>query len=56
VQSQWRMGMAGPTGLDYGGVESALRMAGTPRREWPQLFGDLQVMEGTWMDEVRRRR
>lgn len=32
-------------GLDYGRVESALRLAGIRRALWPSLFADLQVME-----------
>lgn len=33
------------TGLNYAGVESALRMGGVRRSEWPALLEDLQVME-----------
>lgn len=32
-------------GLNYQGVESALRMGGVKRSEWAQLFEDLGVME-----------
>lgn len=46
VQTQWRVGMAGPTGLDYQGVEAAIRMSrlAGPRRV-PVLLADLQIME-----------
>lgn len=43
--SQWRhAGMAGlPTGLDYDGVESAMRLMGEDSN--PGLFADIQAME-----------
>lgn len=43
VLTQWRVGMAGPTGLDYAALPAVMDMLGcTNRRE---LFADLQVME-----------
>ena len=43
VQTQWRHGFNGPTGLDYQGVEAAMRMARVARTV--ELFEGLQVME-----------
>lgn len=37
-------------GLSYPGVESGLRMAGVPRREWAQLLEDFGVMERAILD------
>lgn len=49
VQTQWGYapgGMAAQrVGLNYAGVESGMRMSGKPRRAWPDLLADLQVME-----------
>jgi hypothetical protein len=45
VQTQWRSSFAGLTGLDYTGVEAAMRMAGIERT--PEIFDGLQVMEFT---------
>jgi hypothetical protein len=47
--TQWRCASAGMSlitlGFDYTGIESALRMSGTKKKHWPQLFKDLGVME-----------
>lgn len=43
VQTQWRYGFSGPTGLDYCGVEAAMRMAKVGNQEL--IFSDLQIME-----------
>jgi Phage related hypothetical protein (DUF1799) len=49
LRTQWRLhvGMGGAIyqGLDYMAVEAALRLQRVPRRDWPALFDDLQVME-----------
>lgn len=45
MSTQWRTGMAGPTGLDYGAMPAVLRMQATPRAEWPDTFECLRVME-----------
>jgi hypothetical protein len=45
LQTQWRVGMGGPTGLDYSAIPVTLRLRGVPRAAWPQLFGDLRIME-----------
>lgn len=49
VQTQWRVGHAGATGLDYTGVEAALRVLAPRKRR--QLFRDLQVMERATLNE-----
>ena len=43
AQTQWRVGMAGATGLDYAGVEAMGRLRGTPLS--PDDFAALQVCE-----------
>lgn len=45
VQTQWRMGFDGATGLDYAGVEVVMRRHGVPRGERDERFAELQVME-----------
>ncbi len=50
VQTQWRVGMSGPTGLDYQGVSAYLDLQcidPEPRRE---LFELLQACERTTLD------
>lgn len=55
VQTQWRVGMAGATGLDYAGVEAYLRMrqVAAPARR-VRLLHELQVMERATLDEWHR--
>ena len=43
LQTQWRYGPAGPTGLDYAGVRVALEWLGV--KVSPALFEDVQLME-----------
>lgn len=49
LMTQWRMGPAGPLGLDYGAAQwlFSLYSVSKPR----QLLEDLQRMEATWLDE-----
>ena len=44
--TQWSVGMSGPIGLRYEVIPVVLRMQGTPRNEWPQVFDCLRVLEG----------
>lgn len=44
--TQWRMGMAGATGLDYQALPVVLEMAGLKKRkDRLAIFADLRVME-----------
>jgi hypothetical protein len=50
VSTQWvwaSMGMGGAArvALNYGAVESALRMQGIKRKRWPGVFADLRHIE-----------
>lgn len=45
LATQWRHGMAGPTGLDYASVLALLRSMRLPRDQAEQIFDDVQVME-----------
>jgi len=54
VRHQWNVGPAGPTALNYQGVESALRMMGIPRKRWPDLFDDIQVLEAGALSEIHK--
>ena len=46
VQTQWRVGMAGATGLDYSAVAAVMHLQGVPRKERPELLALLRVLEG----------
>ena len=45
LQTQWRVGMAGPTGLDYAGVRAVMDLQAIPSDAHPALFQDLQALE-----------
>ena len=53
MDTQWRIGMAGPTGLDYAALPMALRMIGAARADWQQLMADVRVMESAALQAMR---
>lgn len=60
LQTQWRVGFDGKTGLDYAGVRACLDLCRIPRRLRARLFDLVHAMElaalGVWRDERERRR
>ena len=46
MQTQWRVGMAGPTGLDYAALPAVMDLQGVPAADRRALFDDLRVCEG----------
>lgn len=51
--TQWRVGVAGMVGLDYGVLPTVFRMRGIARKEWPEMFDAIRVMEDAAMKEMR---
>lgn len=45
MATQWRIGIAGPTGLDYGVVREVGAIIGMSKKQITRSFPDLQVME-----------
>jgi hypothetical protein len=45
MDTQWRIGAAGPTGLDYNVMPSVFRFLAIPRQEWPDTFDCVRVLE-----------
>lgn len=45
VQTQWDVGMAGPTGLRYEGVRVVMGFCGLPKKERAWAFECIQAME-----------
>jgi hypothetical protein len=45
LDTQWRSGVAGPTGLDYGVLPDVLRLSAIPEADWPDIFAAIRVME-----------
>ncbi|MBZ0106146.1 MAG: DUF1799 domain-containing protein [Sulfuricella denitrificans] len=54
LQTQWRMGMAGATGLDYAGMEAAMRIIGT--RDRAKMFDDISIMERAALSAMAEKR
>jgi hypothetical protein len=51
VQTQWRHGFNGPTGLDYAGVRAAPGFRALPRVRREPVFGELCIMERATLGE-----
>ncbi|MFI8394204.1 DUF1799 domain-containing protein [Pseudomonas sp. NPDC078863] len=49
MSTQWRVGMGGATGLDYNALPPVASMLGMKRREIPEVFQDIRVMEAEAM-------
>lgn len=55
LRTQWRMGFAGASGLDYSAIEPAMRLQGIPPEDWPDLFADLRVMEQAALEIIHQK-
>jgi hypothetical protein len=53
LSTQWRTGMSGATGLDYTAIPGVLRMLGIARKDWPEVFEDLRVLEDAALIKMR---
>ena len=56
LSTQWRIGMGGPTGLDYAAVYPLIDRAAKDPQEWDELFSDIQVMEGAALKQTGENR
>jgi len=45
MSTQWRVGMGGPVGLDYGVISEVAAFIGYTKKQTAKLFPDLRVME-----------
>ena len=52
IRTQWRMSMAGPTGLDYAVLYRVIDDLGLPADEAKELFADVQVIEAAALDQM----
>ena len=53
MQTQWRVGMSGPTGLDYAALPAVLDLLGITERA--DCFAGVQIMESEALDIFRAR-
>lgn len=51
--TQWRVGNAGPIGLDYNALTSVLRLLRTPRSEWQDIFWCVRILEDEALTAMR---
>ena len=56
LDTQWRTGLMGRTGLDYTAVRAHLQLAGIPRRQHAELHAQLRIMEHAALREWARLR
>eukprot|EP01034_Spumella_vulgaris_P039387 gene39387-48676_t len=56
LQSQWLVGMSGAVGLNYSGVESAMRLMDIKKGKRAKFFADIQVMERATLAAWEERR
>lgn len=45
LNTQWRVGMGGATGLDYSVIPAVAKMLGIKKKKLNEMFPDLRVME-----------
>nr|CAK1610773.1 tail length tape measure protein [Przondovirus K11]DAN85066.1 MAG TPA: protein of unknown function DUF1799 [Caudoviricetes sp.] len=53
MQTQWRIGMNGPTGLDYNTLPMFFELYKIDNREAALL--DLQILEGEYLKEIYKK-
>ncbi|WP_426287549.1 DUF1799 domain-containing protein [Luteibacter sp. E-22] len=51
--TQWRVGAAGATGLDYGVMPQVFRLLAIPRSDWPETFDCVRVLEAEALATMR---
>lgn len=56
LSTQWRVGVAGPTGLDYGALPEVMRMTAVPRSDWPDVFECVRIMESAALGKMREKK
>lgn len=56
MQTQWRTGMVGATGLDYVALEPVMRLQGIPKADRNSTFEDVRVMEMAALAVMQERR
>jgi hypothetical protein len=55
MKTQWRIGMNGVTGLDYGVLQPVMRMIGVPRKDWSDVFAGIRTMEDAALTEMHKK-
>jgi hypothetical protein len=53
MSTQWRMGMSGPTGLDYNALPAVMRLSGVSAKDRAEVFDDIRTMEDVALQTIR---
>lgn len=53
--TQWRSGMNGLVGLDYGPLAFFLELEQVPRERWPEVVDGVQLLEAEVLRQVREK-
>jgi hypothetical protein len=56
VMTQWRIGMSGPTGLDYAVLPGVMEMIGIGRKDRRDVFDGVRVMESEALKVLSEKR
>ena len=55
MSTQWRTGMSGATGLDYGVLPHVMRLVGVPTKERAVVFESIRLMEDSALEMMRKK-
>ncbi|MNP53219.1 hypothetical protein D3C76_1476760 [compost metagenome] len=53
--TQWRTGMTGATGLDYGVLPDVMRLRGVPKADRAEVFDWIMLMEREALGQMREK-
>lgn len=56
MSTQWIVDSGAAMGLNYGSIEPVLRLVKVPRKDWPEVFDDIRVMEDAALEQMRTQR
>ena len=56
LQTQWRTGSTGPTGLDYNTLYSTMNLMSIAPANQLELLGDIRLMEAAALAEIHRKK
>ncbi|MGZ9713899.1 DUF1799 domain-containing protein [Glaciimonas sp. GNP009] len=55
MSTQWRVGMAGATGLDYTALPHVMRLVGVLPKERADVFNGIRTMEDVALETMRKK-
>lgn len=55
LRSQWRMGMGGATGLDYGALSHKMDRMGLSPEQYEEMEDQVRVLEFSALEEINRK-